>query len=51
MSAPLVTGGIRRRPDRVLGQHFAPKAKVCTVCKAEFTGGMPLALWLAGPTS
>lgn len=38
----IIRKGIRRKPDSVLGQHFAPKTKVCKICRAEYSGGMPL---------
>jgi hypothetical protein len=35
---------LRRPPEKVLGQYAAPclKQKTCKVCKAKYTGGMPL---------
>ena len=38
----IIRKDVRRRPDSVLGQFIAPKTKVCKICRAEYSGGMPL---------
>ena len=38
----LIRAGIRRQPE-TLGQFVPVKPKTCKVCKAKFTGGMPMA--------
>ena len=45
----LVRAGIRRKPDSVLGQFFAVKARVCQNCKQKFTPELPGALVCSEP--
>ena len=40
----MIRSGIRRRPESLLGQFIAPKAKVCQNCKCKFTPDLPGAI-------